>query len=518
MFGIAVFTLLPVLFLLEEHCRGKWAVERWKTRMAARGEKFEIERLVPPSPDDRDNGLPPLLLAVDQLSSSGLDAVIPPSTRFVAPGKVLLNVEQSQWRSVSSSKKAENNVTWSILGEELNKIRGPLNDVRAALKKPRLDAHLNYDAGFFLLLPHLGRLKRTATYLSGDSLNELHDGNLEKALEDLEALLSLGRCQQDELLPISQLVRITIAQISVASTWQALHASGWTDSYLIRLQSAWQSIEFIGAMGRSLEMERAMAVRTYANARRSARDCDAILTGLYLGTGPSPVSIKSLSELVDYIGNHFPDLCRKTVYAPLWQFAWSYPDELNYLQTFQGLIEAARQGATQKSGVPAAAFSKQLESKVGRLNYYNHMRFALSSEAATSLSRCLNKSVGCETLQHLVLTAIALQRYELRYQKTASDLLALVPEFLPELPTDYMNGRPLHYQVNTNGTFRLYSVGSNQRDDGGDPTPVSEQGNDTLSNPSPRNPTWLNGRDVIWPDRASPEEIAAYERSTERKK
>ena len=72
-----------------------------------------------------------------------------------------------------------------VLGQELAKIQEPLEDVRAALKKPIFDAHLNYDAGFSLMLPHLARVKTPASYLSAATLNALHEGDLEKALADL---------------------------------------------------------------------------------------------------------------------------------------------------------------------------------------------------------------------------------------------------------------------------------------------------------------------------------------------
>jgi hypothetical protein len=43
--------------------------------------------------------------------------------------------------------------------------------------------------------------------------------------------------------------------------------------------------------------------------------------------------------------------------------------------------------------------------------------------------------------------------------------------FVPEVPRDWMNGAPLRYRPNDDGTFTLYSVGMDRKDDGGDPTP-----------------------------------------------
>jgi hypothetical protein len=43
----------------------------------------------------------------------------------------------------------------------------------------------------------------------------------------------------------------------------------------------------------------------------------------------------------------------------------------------------------------------------------------------------------------------------------------LVPRFITTLPHDIINGQPLKYRRTANGKFVLYSVGWNEKDDGG---------------------------------------------------
>src|SRR5258708_39637544 len=117
MWVAGVVALLPLLFLLEEHCRGKWALERWKAQMTARGEKFEIDRLIPAAAADLANGLAELVLAAGQLSSTpGLYELFPPSARFVAPGKVISMIGQSELPSSLSSKNDGSHGPWRLLG------------------------------------------------------------------------------------------------------------------------------------------------------------------------------------------------------------------------------------------------------------------------------------------------------------------------------------------------------------------------------------------------------------------
>jgi hypothetical protein len=78
------------------------------------------------------------------------------------------------------------------------------------------------------------------------------------------------------------------------------------------------------------------------------------------------------------------------------------------------------------------------------------VRFALS-QASVDLAR-----VAC-----------ALERYRLTHGQYPETLDTLAPQFITELPHDIINGQPLHYRRTSDGQFSLYSVGWNEKDDGG---------------------------------------------------
>ena len=61
-----------------------------------------------------------------------------------------------------------------------------------------------------------------------------------------------------------------------------------------------------------------------------------------------------------------------------------------------------------------------------------------------------------------------------------------------------MDGRPLRYHLNPGGLFLLYSVGEDGVDNGGD----------TTLSPDAHN-NWSMGRDAVWPQPATPEEVKA---------
>ena len=79
-----------------------------------------------------------------------------------------------------------------------------------------------------------------------------------------------------------------------------------------------------------------------------------------------------------------------------------------------------------------------------------------------------------------------------------------MPEFLSAVPLDPVDGEPSRYKLNSDGTFLLYSIGENGKDDGGNPSLVKDAEGSSLN--------WLNPRalDWVWPQPATEEEIQAY--------
>ena len=80
--------------------------------------------------------------------------------------------------------------------------------------------------------------------------------------------------------------------------------------------------------------------------------------------------------------------------------------------------------------------------------------------------------------------ACALERYHHAHGEYPKTLEALVPQYIEKLPHDIIGGQPLHYCRTSDGKFLLYSVGWDERDDGGTPG--------TLHDPSQGDWVWKN--------------------------
>ena len=81
-----------------------------------------------------------------------------------------------------------------------------------------------------------------------------------------------------------------------------------------------------------------------------------------------------------------------------------------------------------------------------------------------------------QTLINETEIACALERYRLAHGEYPEALSALTPQFIDTIPHDIIGGQPLHYRRTPDGKFLLYSIGWNETDDGGQPSPHDQFG------------------------------------------
>jgi hypothetical protein len=156
-----------------------------------------------------------------------------------------------------------------------------------------------------------------------------------------------------------------------------------------------------------------------------------------------------------------------------------------------------------------ASQGKKMDSLLGKKaedqsNMNNVDMHSIFSQSLPVLGAILRRVEMAEAAKQTVTAAMALKRYQLKHGDYPANLDALVPEFVSAVPFDPVDGQPLRYRLNADGTFVLYSVGENGVDDGGDPS----LGKYVTGS----NYYWENFQalDWVWPQPASDEEIQKY--------
>jgi hypothetical protein len=367
-----------------------------------------------------------------------------------------------------------------------------------------LDFGLTYSNGVDKIqFSNLAPLKRAALSLSAAAVSDLHYGDAASAVKDIRAMLALVNAASNDRVVISELVRVAIAQIAVPVTWEILQSTNVTDGQLVALQHDWMNLEFIRGDENALAMERVISEITLSKWRDSNSELQN-----YFDRKENTENFED-TEQKDTVFDKF----KIKIKVLMWRYWWSYPDELRLLKGDQALLEAARSAETSHSFWTARLqqedklqklFVSTNEETVGFSNPKEMDMHLMLSASLRGLSGVLDKVMRVEVARQLTVTAIALKRYQLKHGNYPPNLDSLVPEFVSTVPLDPVDGKPLRYRPKADGTFLLYSVGENGRDDGGDPSPEIGA---TSSSFYWQNPHVL---DWVWPQPATPEEIQKY--------
>ncbi len=476
------FAVLGLLGLWLEHERAKVRLEGHKQQLIAKGEKLALADHVPKLPPALSNAAPDFILSANRFTELKPE-FRPQLMRLVVPGRARVTWQQAE---LPTDKDPD---LWPILSVHVEDNRQLLGEMALALERPELVFDLDFSKGFNLMLPHLQKLRVAATAFTHAMVVDLHTGQTNSALSNLLAGVHLSR-RYDEPLLVSQLVRIVCAHVAAGATWEALQYPGWNDSQLHQMQTAWQAWDMRQGWVGAACMERALASHTFAQCRASPR----MLTQL----GGTSSGTPFFQLLVNHPSEAAAQAAQFTVGLG-WALWFSYDDERWMIDANQVWIEGARQVLAADAFAPGqarttAAF-KPFENPP--------MTKMLSRMILPSLGRTSQKFASLETVRGLTFTAVALQRHRQKHGKFPASLASLVPEFLAEVPRDFMDGQPLRYKLQPDGQFLLWSVGEDFKDDGGDPTPVG-----VASSSDPYQ--WLKGRDWVWPQAATEAEVAAY--------
>ncbi|MBI5386152.1 MAG: hypothetical protein HZA90_15890 [Verrucomicrobia bacterium] len=516
--GVGVLVSLIALFVLVEHLRGRWMLHRELARLRANGESIVVADLTPPMPPPEKNGAAVFLAAATRLGWNSPNGVVtigvPGAWKAVAPGKVRVAWQARSWKRFQQPT-ATNLVTAEQLIEDVRANREALEAIHASLRTPALQFEVQYSMkGQW---PRLMPSKQAAQWLRAASLCGLFESDLAGSLTNLESLAFLVKKQSEDRMLIDQLVAIADASIGVAAMWEALQAPGWTEPQLARLQVAWSGPDFNERMTRAFEMERAMMSGFLEEM--TAAELDAFITGGWITPTPAPAATWSS---LDAFMKDLPELCvralRRGVFLPLYYAAWSDQDKARLLQQHGSFIKAAREVSATHSLAAVKAMIPQNtdelwefgEPQRHKTGVYDRCRFLVASRSVEYAWSSISKACTADAWRTLAVTAIALQRYQLRHGKLAPTLDALVPEFMSAVPLDPMDGKLLRYRLNADGRFTLYSVGDDGVDNGGD------------ASPKPNAPTSsysvVHGKDLVWPAPATEEEIKEAEAKSEQSK
>jgi hypothetical protein len=495
LFVLACFATLIALFYAEEDWRGWHDWNQFKQKWEAKGEKFDWQSVVPPPvPDDQNFAFSPVWIAEvrynfrfnpkraeawygNRIYSDAVSKFMP-LVPVSLSGLVGTNWDNRQPRTPATSGdwragKLTDLKPWQAYYrgfEETNptgeipiapRPQSPAEDVLLALSKfdpvieqlrqdsarPYSRFPLGYDDEnkAAILLPHLAPLKRYSKVLQLRAIAELQNSQSDKALDDVKLSLRLVDSIRTEPCLISHLVRIAVLQITLQPIYEGLAEHKWSDAQLAALNAELAKLDFL-------------------------TDCQNVQKS----------EIVFSAEEVDFLRRH------RDYAADFAQMGIRYPGDVQFQFAIYRCMpsgwfyqSALKNGRTQMQYLPAVNHDTKIISPALIRRADAAANNAVSFfDPLDSLKKMFNTdflfmgnflkeiAVGQSSVD-LARTAIALERFRIANGNYPESLDALAPQFIAQVPHDIIGGGPLHYRRTDDGQFVLYSIGWNERDDGG---------------------------------------------------
>lgn len=466
-----ILSLASIPFVLElVPGRMKLASERAKLEEA--GESLNWQEVAPLPGTKLSNGAAAFLAAIDAVPKPPRGLLTPKMTEqgAVVPVTRYEDTPARIWRYDEELVRTEEWTTniWNIIQPLI--VQGQTNwfHARRAATNQTIVLDLDWSEGSYLKLPHLSGIKDLAIWIRLAVMQDLHRREIDLAVEKLIIGYQLLLAYEEPIL-VSALVRQAAAHHLADATWELLQHGGWNPERLKVLQDSIDSVRFVEVMDRGLRMARSSDFTIW---RRCLSDFAPLRESWIF---------RDDTQADSFWNSPF-----------MWWSCSARADLAWYLRRFRTQFEKLR------SSWKLQSFARYQSIVLKESEVPDTLLFSRTFNPGVRQSG--ERVFLAETRRELVVTAIALRRYHRANGDYPDSLEELIPKYLNDHPIDWMGGSPLAYSPDGDDRFRLWSVGLNGKDDGGD-----SRSDDTLK-PS----ISYDGRDWVWPVAASPSEAKQY--------
>jgi len=466
LFVLAALITLGALLFAEEDWRGARAWANYKRDREAKGERFDAARLFPPKvPDDQNFAMTPYFAPLFDLPPEVLRQPLQFVTNvFDGIPVVALQRDTNRERDLKPNLPVtaiSNRFTWqyalatdlivwakafmgtnsppppapvmdpvqaaSIVLDNLKPCEPTLAELQSACARPSSRFNIPYEEWDnrrvqSAVMMHLAVFKQLYQILSLHAESEMVLGRTGPALDDINVMFRIDDGLKYEPLILSQLVRMICITYMLQPVGDGLAERRWSEAQLRVLQERLQKTDLIAATVQALHGERDIYV--------------------------------NLSSVKLYPGLR----------------GWNRLEQLHVNRAFQESVFpridlAARRISPSVNHSIELAFEKS-EAGRGGVSALLHLNI-IARRLIPGLANVPEKAALAQSGVDMAMVACALERFRLARGQYPEDLNALVPSFAAALPHDIINGQPLKYRRTDNGRFILYSVGWNEKDDGG---------------------------------------------------
>jgi len=332
---------------------------------------------------------------------------------------------------------------------------GVIETMRSLAERQSARYPVTYEKGFTAGIDHVSPLLSAAQTLKLRAEAQLALGDPQAAFADLKLLLYLASTLSSEPLLISLLVEISTQMIGLSVV--KIGMEDWNDEELAEIARWLSQIDLADRLVHTLRGERA-GFNTLVEGKFDI--------GALFATYPDASGGTSFWTAVAVQG-----------------YSWVLldGDQAFYNQSLQEFIEALTADVPRIMPATTKRFDDQWQAI--KASPSQNVRRLLSLLAMPAITGVPKRVAKAQAEVALASAAVAIEQFFRANGELPGSLSDLVPEFLPSVPMDPIDGAPIRSRVEGVGSFLLYSIGWNDVDDGGR---------------SPESPRKIEENDWIW--------------------
>jgi len=313
---------------------------------------------------------------------------------------------------------------------------------------------------FSIQFPHLPKLREIARLLVADALLRLHDGDVEGSMENLIAPLRMAHQMSEEPFAVnlthSRVIFRLANQILQAALSRQVKISPAQIRQLQHLSSQWDG-------DRLLVRHYQLMLVAFINLFDWLR-ANPTTAREYLQNWSEGCMVYPKGNLAVWV-------------LPLYSQLAS--NEVILLRYHRRLLSIARKGepCDWKQFELIDRWAQRTSSYGFKSTRFGFAFLPLSfareftcpgglREEGTVSGSLFRDIATAKALQRIFQVSLALHMFWQERDRYPESLSVLVPQYLPAVPKDPFDGKPLRYRLDSNG-FRIWSIGTDLKDNGG---------------------------------------------------
>lgn len=441
--------------------RREWA--ETKSELLRRGEVLSYEGLVPaPVPPEENffadpiwepdaNGRIDLLaLQISPEEAAQLKTRFPSVADLLKDGNRIQVVQAVGLRAKDRSMTPEEA---AFVLAVLEPVQGDLDTLERLAKRPEARFPVDYSKGMAMPVHHVTALLNLAQMLQRRALAEAALGRGDQSVDDILLILRLAHTVDDEPVLISFLVALSID--SIALNVIEKQVPSWNAEQAQRVGQALGQSDVLKQAARAFRGERAFGNQLMDQLKQAS-------------PGESGKTLAVIFGVSD-AENHLPGL--PVIFIDAYRFGYRFAfldgDRACLNQTHQRWLDLLEKEPGLLRPHDFENFDSDFALEMQGLSRYRHL---LTYLTAPTLNSVFPKAASLATRARQAGIACAIQEYALSEKALPSSLDQLVPKYLDEIPHDVINGGAMHYRSDGK-EYVLWSVGWNEKDDGGEGSP-----------------------------------------------